>query len=543
MTSRVLLAVAFLSTGSAQHRFVDVASRSSFAYVTNNGFTGRKYFPQPLCGGVAAFDFDKDGYVDVYLTNGASFPALKKTDASFHNTLLRNRRDGTFEDVTARAGLAGEHLGYSLGAAAADYDDDGFTDLFVANAGANTLYRNNGDGTFTDVSASSGLGTKPFGTLSVQGAWLDFDNDGRLDLVLSNYTLWTPETDIRCVREDKVDFYCHPKTYPPVPHRLYRNVGQGKFSDITDSSGFGKERGKGMGIAIVDVNGDGWMDVFIANDTERNFLYVNQKNGTFKERGLISGVAYNDDAASVSAMGADAKDFDNDGWPDIFYNDLTGQIWGLFRNLGGNSFRYVSPATRVLTLSEKYSGWGAGFVDYNNDGWKDLFSANGDVDSLRANAEQHDTMFENRAGKSFADVSGSLGADFLRRGYQRGAAFADLNNDGAIDLVVTSLRQRPRILLNSGAGGHWLMIDLRGTKSNRDAIGAAIKVTTPSGRVLHNHVTTSVGFLSSSDRRVHFGLGAEASVASVEVRWPSGNMTIRKDVPADKILAIAEAIQ
>ena len=269
MTSRVLLAVAFLSPASAQPRFIDVASRSSFAYVTNNGFTGRKYFPQPLCGGVAAFDFDKDGYVDVYLTNGASFPALKKTDASFHNTLLRNRRDGTFEDVTARAGLAGEHLGYSLGAAAADYDGDGFTDLFVANAGANTLYRNNGDGTFTDVSASSGLGTKPSGTLSVQGAWLDFDNDGRLDLVLSNYTLWTPETDIRCVREDKVDFYCHPKTYPPVPHRLYRSVGQGKFSDVTDSSGFGKERGKGMGIAIVDVNGDGWMDVFIANDTER----------------------------------------------------------------------------------------------------------------------------------------------------------------------------------------------------------------------------------------------------------------------------------
>jgi hypothetical protein len=541
MTSRVLLAVAFLSTVSAQPRFVDVAPRSNFAYVTNNGFTGRKYFPQPLCGGVAAFDFDNDGWIDLYFTNGAGFPALKKTDASFHNTLLRNRHDGTFEDVTARAGLASETLGYSLGAAAADYDNDGFTDLFVANAGANTLYRNNGDGTFTDVSASSGLGAKPPGTLSVQGAWLDFDNDGRLDLVLSNYTLWTPETDIRCVREDKVDFYCHPKTYPPVPHRLYRNVGQGKFSDVTDSSGFGKDRGKGMGIAIADFNGDGWMDIFIANDTERNFLYANQKNGTFKEQGLLSGVAYNDDAASVSAMGADAKDFDNDGWPDIFYNDLTGQIWGLFRNLAGKSFRYVSPATRVLTLSEKYSGWGAGFVDYNNDGWKDLFSANGDVDSLRANAEQHDTMFENRAGRSFADVSGSLGADFLRMGYQRGAAFADLNNDGAIDIAVTSLRQRPRILLNSGVNNHWLLIELRGTKSNRDAIGAAIQVTTAAGRVLHNHVTASAGFLSSSDRRVHFGLGAETAAASVEIRWPSGKVEIRKNVEADRVLVITEA--
>jgi len=397
---------------STRPRYVDVTGRSKFSYITNNGFTDRKYFPQPLCGGVAAFDFDNDGWLDIFFSNGAKFPELKKVNSSFYNALLRNKRDGTFEDVTQPAGLAGDHLGYSLGVAAGDFDNDGWVDLFIANAGANALYRNNGNGSFQDVSASSGL-TKPDGVLSVQGAWLDFDNDGLLDLALSNYTVWTVETDRRCVREDGVEFYCHPKTYPAVAQRLYRNLGKGKFVDVSDASGFASVHGKGMGIGIADVNNDGWTDVFVANDTERNFLYVNQKNGTFKEQGLLLSVAYNEDAMTVSAMGVDVKDFDNDGWPDIFYNDLMGQIWGLFRNVSGRTFRYVSATTRLLSLSASYSGWSGGFIDYDNDGWKDLFSANGDVDSLRKNAEQSETMFQNIGGKSFLDVSRQMGADFL----------------------------------------------------------------------------------------------------------------------------------
>jgi hypothetical protein len=490
---------------------------------------------------VAVIDFDNDGHPDLYLTNGAKFPEMTKADRSFHNALLRNRGDGTFEDVTQKAGLAGETLGYSLGAAAADYDNDGWTDLFVASAGPNTLYRNRGDGTFSDVTARSGLGSKPPNTLSVQGAWIDYDNDGRLDLVLSNYTIWTAAGDRRCVREDGLDFYCHPKTYPPVPHRLYRNLG-GRFEDVTERAGFATLSGKGMGIGIADFNGDNRPDIFIANDTERNFLYLNRGDGGFDEQALKMGVAYNDDAATVSAMGADARDYDNDGWPDIFYNDLAGQIWGLFRNLGGRSFRYSSPATGLVTLSSPFAGWSAGFIDYNNDGWRDLYSANGDVDSLRDTSEQHDTLFENVNGRRFIDVSGELGEHFVRHGYQRGHAFADLNGDGQLDIVVTALGRRPAILLNSGArGSHWLAVRLRGTRSNRDGIGSRVKVTAASGRVLYDWVSPSTGFLSSSSSQAHFGLGTEAAVTSVEVLWPSGAQSLVEAPPVDKVLQIVES--
>jgi len=521
--------------------FTDVAKRSSFPYRTNNDFTSRKYFPQPMCGGVAAIDYNNDGRMDLFFTNGAPLPSLTKTSHAFDNCLLHNRGDGTFEDVTAKAGLAGASLGFSFGVAAADYDNDGFDDLFICTAGRNALYHNNGDGTFTDVTMGSGLEHKPQNVISVGAAWFDYNNDGLLDLIVTNYTVWTPETDIRCQMDDKRDEYCSPTVYKSVPSRLYRNLGGGRFEDITESSGMGKVLGKGMGISIADFNNDGRMDIFIANDTEPNFLFLNQGDGTFKEVGLEYNAAYNAQGSTVSGMGCDAQDFDNDGLDDVVYNDLSGQVFGLLRNENEKSFTDITWSSKFGTLTRNLSGWSIGFIDYNNDGWKDIYSANGDVDNLSATSRQHDTMFQNLDGKKLVDVTEQMGPDFTVAGYQRGSAFVDLNNDGFMDLVVTSLGERPRILINNAlVKNHWITFDLRGRKSNRNGIGARIQVVTASGRSLYGHVSTSIGFMSSSDRRTHFGLGTETKIDRVEIRWPSGIVQHIAHPAVDQILKVEE---
>jgi hypothetical protein len=530
--------------------FIDVASRSNIPYKTNNDYPGRKYFPQPMCGGVAIFDYDNDGLMDIFLSNGAKLPGMEKVGSSYDNVLLRNKGDGTFEDVTLKAGLVGKQTGYSFGVAAADYDNDGNEDLFVASAGRNTLYHNDGKGSFTDVTAGSGLDQKPANLLSVGAAWFDFDNDGLLDLIITNYTIWDPKSDRPCYtdmpsphagKSKLVEIYCSPHDVVSVSPQLYRNLGHGKFKDVTLTSGIGSVQGKGMGVSVADFNGDGLMDIFIANDTERNFLFINQGNGTFKEEALLYGVAYNQNGSTVSGMGSDAKDFNNDGFVDIIYNDLAGQLFGILKNDHGHDFEDVTQETNLDSLSRPYSGWSLGFIDYDNDGWQDLYSANGDVDNLLPTSKQHDSMFRNVGGKHFVDVTQQMGEDFLRRGYQRGAAFGDLNNDGFEDIVATSLGESPHIFVNRALNkNHWLLFDLHGSVSNRDGIGATLKVTTSSGRELYNYATTSIGLMSSADRRVHFGMGNDTVAKSVEIRWPSGIVQRLNNLPVDQIVNVTE---
>jgi enediyne biosynthesis protein E4 len=539
-------AIAFVLSATVwaqQPRFRDVAPQALTSYRTNNGGGVRKYFPQPMCGGVALADFDGDGRLDIFFTNGAALPSNRKDPALHRNLLLRNLGGGRFANATASAGLGGETLGYSLGPAAADFDNDGDSDLFVANLGANTLYRNDGTGRFTDISKESGLDLKPAGTISVGAAWFDYDQDGLLDIAVAQYTEWSPGADIRCRQSDGTGIYCDPRKYRSIPSRLYRNLGGGRFADVSEAAGWSKYPGKAMGLSVADFNGDGAPDVFVANDTERNHLFINRGEGRFEEAALQLGAAYNESGNPVSSMGTDARDVDNDGRPDIFYNALAGQFFALFRNLGAPGFQSLGASSAVERLSRAFSGWSAAIADFDNDGWKDLYSANGHVDNVGEGTRHHDTLWRNRGDGKFEDVSSEVGADFLRAGYQRGAVWGDLNDDGALDLVVTSLGQRPRILLSPGPLRHWLRIKLEGRRSNRDGLDAAIEVRTGTGRRLFNHVTTSVGFLSSADPSVHFGLGDEARIESIRVRWPSGSVQELKGGGADRTVRIQESEQ
>ena len=530
-------------------QFENVIEKSKIKFKLKNSVSPQRYTFETMAGGVALFDYDNDGLLDIFFTNGAAIPSLEKNDPSYSNRLFRNNGDGTFTDVTEKAGLQG--VGYSMGVAAGDYDNDGFVDLYVTGVNRNQLFHNNGDGTFTDVTEKASVGgmvPKIGKAWSVAAGWFDYDNDGRLDLFVVNYLNYNIKTAAHCVQQG-LPAYCSPVDFLGTPNILYHNNGDGTFTDVSEQSHISQYVGKGMGLAFADYDDDGFTDVFVSNDTFENYLLHNNGDGTFTNVALTAGVAYNAFGKAIAGMGTDFRDIDNDGKPDIFETAMFGEAFPLYKNQGDGQFRDVTATAGLSALTSRSTAWGTGIFDFDNDGNKDLFTANSDIlDNAMELAHRAfalpNSVFRNKGGMVFEDVSSKAGTSFSVPAAHRGAAFGDLNNDGKIDAVVTVLNGPPEIWMNrSGAqsgGNHWIILKLVGVKSNRDGLGTKIKVTTSSG-AQYNEATTAVGYSSSSDKRVHFGLGSAAVIDTIELTWPSRIKQVLKDVKADQILTVTES--
>jgi hypothetical protein len=527
--------------------FVDVTAKLGIHFKQEASPTSKKYLLETMGSGVALFDYDNDGRLDIFFANGARIddPTPKSTvpqkdGSKYWNRLYHQKSDGTFEDVTEKAGLAGN--GYSTGVAVGDYDNDGFDDLFVAGYGHSTLYHNNGDGTFTDVTASAGVAGSGWAT---SAAWVDYDNDGRLDLVVARYMEWDFD-DIYCGQGARFRSYCHPDAFKPASVLLYHNDGNSKFTEVAQKAGMGKP-GKGLGLAIADYDHDGWMDILLANDSIPEFLFHNKGNGTFEEVGLVSGIGLDSSGGTFAGMGVDFADYNNDGWPDVIITDLANQKYALYTNARDGTFEYSTLSAGLGAVSLAHSAWGVRFVDYDNDGWKDLFMVQSHVmDTIQLEQphlryRESPLLLWNDKGKKFLDVSAQSGEVFQQKWAARGMAIGDIDNDGRIDVVVTENDGPAWVLRNeTSTRNHWITFKLVGVKSNRDGIGAQIKITTADGSQ-YATVTTAGSYQSSSDKRVHFGLGLANAVTQAEIRWPSGITQVLKNLQVDQILTVTEA--
>ena len=527
-------------------KFVDITSAVHVHFRHLASHTAGKYLLETMGSGVALFDFDNDGRLDLFLVNGAPLkdPTLKgakpqKTGPEYWNRLYHQKSDGTFEDVTVKAGLQG--VNYGMGVAVGDYDNDGYEDLYVTGYPANKLYHNNGNGTFSDVTEKAEVAGSGFST---SAAWVDLDNDGRLDLVVLRYLKWD-FNDIWC-GEHKPGYraYCHPDIFKPIAPLVFHNDGNGRFSEVAEKIGLAIP-GKGLGIAIADYDGDGHIDLAIANDSWPEFLFHNKGDGTFEETALPSGVAFDTDGRPFAGMGLDFADYNNDGLPDLMIDDLALQRYALSQNNGDGTFSDTTQSSGIGRLSASHSGWGIRFLDYDNDGWKDLLIAQGhDLDTIELTSPnlryREPMLLARNTGNGFVDVSGSSGQVFREAWVARGLATGDLDNDGRIDAVVTTNDGPAYVLHNeTQTGNHWLILRLVGHKSNRDGIGAVVKVSAAAGDQ-YATVTTASSYLSSSDKRVHFGLGADAAAREIEIRWPSGVRQKLKNVSADRIVQVDE---
>ena len=528
--------------------FENVLKQSKIVFTLKNSVSPHRYSIETMTGGVALFDYDNDGFLDIFFTNGAAIPSLEKTDSSFSNRMFHNNGDGTFTDVTAKAGLAG--VGYSMGAAAGDYDNDGFVDLYVTGVNRNQLFRNNGDGTFSDVTEKAGVtGTVPgIGKAwAVAAGWFDYNNDGLLDLLVVNYLNYDLKTASAC-SVGKLPTYCSPNDFQGTPNILYRNNGDGTFTDVSAASHIGRYVGKGMGLAFADYDGDGFTDIFISNDTYPNLLLHNNGDGTFTDMASDAGVAYNEMGKTVAGMGADFRDLNNDGVPDIFHTAMFGDTFSLYANEGKGQFSDVTTSSGLTSGTGRLTAWGTGAYDFDNDGLKDLFTADAAILDNSVEVEHRpyrlpNRIFRNAGNFKFEDVSDFAGVDFAAPAAHRGAAFGDLNNDGKVDVVVTVLNGPPEIFMNrTESEHHWIILKLVGVKDNRDGLGTKVKITTAHGSQ-YNEATTALSYNSSSDKRVHFGLSEDPVIDRIELSWPTGVKQILRSVKADQVLTIREAAE
>lgn len=519
-----------------------VSTMNGVNFVLRNSPTSQKYLIETMPGGVALLDYNNDGLLDVFFVNGGHVQDPMRSPLSFDrrnptywNRLYRQNKDGTFTDVTEQAGLsnAGD-ANYGMGVAVGDYDNDGFSDIYVANFGKNILYHNNGDGTFTDVTEKTGVAA---GGWSASAGFFDYDNDGHLDLFVTRYLAWSMDKSKICGRTD-APMYCPPGEFGSVANILYRNRGDGTFEDVSVSSGIAAKKGHGLGVAFADYDGDGFTDVFVANDAIDQFLFHNNGDGTFTECGLSCGAALNENGKMPSGMGVVFQDYDNDGLPDLIVTQLPHEPYVFFHNDGHGAFSAQELEAGFGVLSGKYSGWGIGLEDFDNDGWKDVFVVQGHVFD---NVQMYDSSLRyreppllalNRGGRF---VKADAGSDAAVAG--RGAAFGDLNNDGWVDVVATSLGERPQFFLNRKGNAHWLTITLEGKRSNRDGFGARVQVN---GQV--RFATAAGSYLSSNDKRLHFGLGP-SQTADIEIKWPSGIHQNVRGVKADQFIVIEESEQ
>jgi len=552
----LILAATFLfadtsgPSNSAAIKFENIAGKAGLQFVTQNSASPFKNQVETMVAGVGLLDYDGDGFLDIYLVNGAAIPSLKKESPTYWNRLYRNNHDGTFTDVTERAGVAG--AGYGMGVAVGDYDNDGRPDIFLANVTGNQLFHNNGDGTFTDVTAKARVaGAQMNGKKmwSVGAGWFDYNNDGLLDLFVVNYCVWEVNKDPFCPLKSGVRGYCHPKLYTSLHDTLYRNNGDGTFTDVSQETGIAAHSGKGMSVSFADYDGDGFLDAFVANDTTPAFLFHNIGGKKFEEVGVTAGVAYAPDGVTLSGMGSDFRDVNNDGRPDIWYTAVEDQTFPLMINGGKGEFDDITQASG-LEPTKKMSGWSNGIFDFDNDGWKDLFVARANVldniSELMPNRKypEPNSVFRNLGNGKYEDAGPAAGPDFQIEAAHRGAAFGDIFNDGHIDAVVSILNGNVELFRNvSQTGNHWILLKLVGTKSNKMGLGAQIHITMEDGQQQWNEATTAVGYTSASDSRVHFGLGKNTKIKDIEIRWPSGIKQALHDVAADQILTVEEPRQ